>query len=171
MPKRKRNLMGPHCKDIFARYQFVCNGEYPASMVFKYGAYTVAEGEQFSVFRLPKPKNLLLVVFQAHDLVDCNILELLNSTDIKCLPSSGKENKIFQFPNNRIDCINYSFRMADELVEDCIAEKIPSNDYTVLYYARPKVDISHRYHNSAITAHSSFVLIIVVVIMLLFIFR
>lgn len=171
MPKRKRSLMGPYCNNIFTRYQFVCNGEYPSSMVFKYGAFTVSEGEKFSIFRLPKPKNLLLIVFQTHELVDCNILELLNSTDIKCFPSSGKENKILHFPNNRIDCINYSFRMADELVEECIAEKIPSNDFTVLYYSRPKVDISHQYYNGAITAHSSFVLFIFVVIMLLFIFR
>lgn len=170
MPKRKRSAVGPYCENIFTRYQFVCNGDYPASMVFKYGAYMVEQGEEFSIFRLPNPKHFLLLIFQTQDVVDCKILELLNGTHMKCFPGSGKEKKILNYPNNRVDCINYSFRMADELVEDCLEDKIPSNDFTVLYYAEPKADVI-RHVAGAVTQNSSIVLILALLVLFLFIFR
>lgn len=169
MPKRKRSAVGPYCENIFTRYQFVCNGDYPAAMVFKYGAYLIEQGEEFTIFRLPKPKHVLLIIFQTQEVTDCKILELINATHMKCFPNSGNK-KMLHYPNNRVDCINYSFRMADEMVEDCVENRVPSNDFTVLYYAEPKSDII-RHEGGAVTPQCSFVLVIAILIMFLFIFR
>ncbi|KAM8713613.1 hypothetical protein ACLKA7_013865 [Drosophila subpalustris] len=111
----------------------ICSDGYPEDLVEKYGGYLVKTDEPYSVFSLEKHPKHYLVVFGSADVSQCQTLEFINSTFVKCFAGVGKP-KPLSYPRSRLTCIDYSFRMADDLVSYCSTRFMEENEATTILY-------------------------------------
>ncbi|KAH8355206.1 hypothetical protein KR093_008300, partial [Drosophila rubida] len=115
-------------------WNMICNGECPEDMTSKYSAYMLKDGEPYSVFSMEKKPQHYLVFFRSEPISNCKTLEFVNSTFFRCLGGVGKP-KPLEYPRSKLTCINYSFRMADELVSYCTSRYLPGNEFSAILYA------------------------------------
>jgi len=161
-----------HCAHQ-SSWNLICNGEYPEDMSSKYGGYMIKEGEPYSVFSSePNPRHYL-VFFRSLDVAKCKTLDLVNSTFLRCFANVGKPTPL-HYPRSRLTCVNYSLRMADELVSFCTTRYLPDNEYCAILYAEydEKALENIRIHNRSFNlSGNAWLVLVLVLILLFFIFR
>ncbi|XP_034109656.1 uncharacterized protein LOC117571561 [Drosophila albomicans] len=174
MPRRRnydQRMAAGRCDASVKRtWNMICSGEYPEDMADKYGGYLLNDGEPYSVFSMEKKQTHYLIFFRSETIANCKTLEFVNSTFFRCFGGVGKP-KPLSYPRSKLSCVNYSFRMTDELVSYCTTRYLPSNEFSAILYAEyeEKVTDNAREHNCSSFLNMNVWLLLVIVIISLFI--
>lgn len=177
MPRRRKfsqQMVSRNCDGSFHKaWNMICSDEYPEDMGTKYGGYIIKDGSPYSVLSSERNPKHYLLIFGSAEVSQCKTLKAVNSTYFKCFAGVGKPKPLI-YPRSRFDCVNYSFRMADELVSYCTTRYVDNNEIaTVLYteYDDKPTDAIIKYNSSSILNLNAWLFLVIVLISLFFIFR
>lgn len=145
MPNKK-NFSTPKppkgCTDIFSpEWSQICSGDFPEDLQNEYSGYMLEDGDPYSVFQSDVKPQIYLIVFRNKKFAKCFALDILTSLTYRCVLSSGVPVMI-KLASSRITCVNYAFKLADDLVSACLASTKYLNEISVIIFTEQEAAVT-----------------------------
>ncbi|XP_034650134.1 uncharacterized protein LOC117889778 [Drosophila subobscura] len=144
---------------LSGKWNLICSDRYPMDVLIRYGGKLVAPGDHYAVFQSENEHDDFLAVFRSRAIVLCKSLRIKSMQKFECIDGDGAT-RLIEIGHSHLVCVEYAFRLVDELVEHCTNAKVDPNKFSALYYANIEI-VLNKFKTSCGLALSSNILVVI----------
>ncbi|XP_034141987.1 uncharacterized protein LOC117592385 [Drosophila guanche] len=149
-------------------WNLICSGSYPTDVLIRYGGKLVAPGDPYAVFQSENAHDDFLAVFGSKSIMFCKSLRIKSIQKFECIDGRGAT-RIIEIGHSHLVCVEYAFRLVDELVAHCTDEKADPNKFSALYYTNIETVLNKLKTSCGLALSSNVLVVIASALVLIFV--